>query len=342
MVNFPPSAPGLWCSRCLQPFSASRESIAVMSPAGFTRRATGVRAWLALSASFVALAPSSPQQGPIKVEVELVNVLASVVDKNNRPVGDLTKDDFQIYDEGRLQTITVFESETHQPLDLALMFDASMSTALDFDAERDAAVRFIHNVVRPGDGLAFFTFSDDVTERVDFTDNIPRLQQAITKVKEGAGTALYDAVVLGSQELGNRKFDRRRVIIMLTDAGETTSHSSFETARNAAIHAGALLYTIVLNPVKNENGRNTAGEHALATITETTGGAMFYPQQASELDGIFTRINRELRTQYRLGFYPDPKPPAGELRHLEVRVKGDYIIRARQAYIAPGPKGKSN
>ena len=153
---------------------------------------------------------------------------------------------------------------------------------------------------------------------------------------------MYDAVVLGSQELGQRKTDRRRVIIMMTDAGETTSHSSFETARNAAIASDALLYSIILNPVKNEGGRNTAGEHALQTITETTGGAMFVPDNAAQLDTIFARINRELRTQYRLGFYPDPKPPAGELRHLEVKVKGEFIVRYRQAYIAPGAKSKSN
>jgi Ca-activated chloride channel family protein len=287
-------------------------------------------------------AAAQQNQGPIRVDVELVNVLASVVDKNNRPVGDLTKDDFKIFDEGKLQLISLFEAETHQPLDIALMMDSSMSTAMDFDAERDAVVRFTKDVVRPGDGLAFFTFADDVTERCDFTDDLPKLHQAIAKVKQGAGTAMYDAVVLGSQELGQRKTDRRRVIIMMTDAGETTSHSSFETARNAAIASDALLYSIILNPVKNEGGRNTAGEHALQTITETTGGAMFVPDNAAQLDTIFARINRELRTQYRLGFYPDPKPPAGELRHLEVKVKGEFIVRYRQAYIAPGSKSKSN
>jgi Ca-activated chloride channel homolog len=305
---------------------------------------------VAILACCIAVAPSwskptsssAPQQTPMRVEVDLVTVPVSVVDRNNRPVSDLTKDDFQIYDEDKLQAITLFEAETHQPLDLALMMDSSMSTELDFPEERDAVDRFIKDVVRPGDGLAFFTFADDVTERCDFTDDVPKLQQSVQKVREGAGTALYDAVVLGSQELKQRKSDRRRVIIMITDAGETTSKSSFETARNDAIASDALLYTIVLNPVHNESGRNTAGEHALQTITETTGGAIFKPENVSELDTIFSRINRELRTQYRLGFYPDPKPPAGELRHLKLVVKGDYIPRYRQAYIAPGPKTKAN
>ncbi|HET9402114.1 MAG TPA: VWA domain-containing protein, partial [Candidatus Acidoferrales bacterium] len=226
---------------------------------------------------------------------------------------------------------------THQPIDIALMIDSSMSTALDFPAQRDACLRFIHAVVRHGDGFAFFTFSDEVTQRTEFTDNVPLIQQAIQKVKEGAGTALYDAVVLGSRELEKRKSDRRKVIVLVTDAGETTSKASFEAARTEAIRSDALLYSIILNPVKNEGGRNTAGEHAIQTITETTGGAMFFPRETSQLDEIFARIDRELRTQYRLGFYPEPKPPAGELRHLEVKVTGgDYTARYRQAYIAPG------
>jgi Ca-activated chloride channel family protein len=277
-----------------------------------------------------------PQQQPIRVEVDLVSILASVVDKTNRPIIDLPKDAFQVYDEGKLQSLTLFEAETHQPIDLALMVDSSMSTALDFPVERDAAARFIQKVVRPGDGISFFTFSDEVVQRTNFIDDVPKLQLALRNVKEGAGTALYDAVVLGSQELAKRKSERRRVIVLVTDAGETTSHASFDMARREAIRSDALLYTIILNPVKSEGGRNTAGEHALQTITEVTGGAMFYPGNASQLDGIYDRIDKELRTQYRLGFYPDPKPPAGELRHIEVRVTGNYTVRYRQAYIAPG------
>ena len=92
-----------------------------------------------------------------------------------------------------------------------------------------------------------------------------------------------------------------------------------------------LLYTIVIRPVKNENGRNTAGEHALETIADTTGGAMYYPDEVpQELDAMFERIDRELRTQYRLGFYPNPRGAAEDLTgQLKVRVMGDYTVRYR-------------
>ncbi|HET9401075.1 MAG TPA: hypothetical protein VFO34_08995, partial [Candidatus Acidoferrales bacterium] len=105
-----------------------------------------------------AAAPANPpQQSQIKIEVDLVTIPISVVDKGNRPIVDLPRDAFEIYDNGKLQTIRLFEQETHQPIDIALMIDSSMSTALDFPAQRDACLRFIHAVVRHGDGFAFFT-----------------------------------------------------------------------------------------------------------------------------------------------------------------------------------------
>src|SRR5260370_10043308 len=110
----------------------------------------------------------------------------------------------------------------------------------------------------------------------------------------GAGTSIYDAVLLGSRALAHRGDDRRRVIILVTDAGETTSTSDFDSARKEAVRWNTLLYTIVIRPVKNENGRNTAGEHALETMTDTTGGAMFYPDAPQEPGAIFARLDPEL------------------------------------------------
>ena len=136
--------------------------------------------------------------------------------------------------------------------------------------------------------------------------------------------------------LGKAPSDRRRVLMLITDAGETTSRADFETARRAALRAEALLYTIIIRFVKGENGRNTAGEHALETIANGTGGAMFYPDDVSQLDSIFDRINRELRTQYRLGYYPQPRPPQGAYRSIEVRVKGNYKVRYRKSYYSGG------
>jgi Ca-activated chloride channel homolog len=88
--------------------------------------------------------------------------------------------------------------------------------------------------------------------------------------------------------------------------------------------------------VKNEGGRNTAGEHALETIADSTGGATYFPNTVGELSEMFDRIDRELRTQYRLGYYPNPRPPDGTFRALEVRVKCECKVRSRKAYYSGG------
>ncbi|HXJ05244.1 MAG TPA: VWA domain-containing protein [Candidatus Acidoferrum sp.] len=274
------------------------------------------------------------QRDKIKVKVDLVSILASVLDDHNRPAPDLPIEAFQVYEDGVQQKIEVFESETQQPLDLALMIDASLSAHKEITFEQEAAARFIRQVLRPSDRLSVFAFDENVTQIAKFSDDVPTLQAAVRRIPAGAGTSIYDAVLLGAQALERRGEGRRRVIVLVTDAGETTSRTDFEAARKEAVRSDLLLYTIVIRPVKNESGRNTAGEHALETITETTGGAMFYPDMPQELNVIFDVIDRELRTQYRLGYYPNPRGPANTYRNVDVKVlNGDYHVRHRRTYL---------
>ncbi len=281
---------------------------------------------------------AASQRGRIRVNVNLVNVLVSVLDDHNRPAPDLPCESFQLFEEGVEQKIDTFESETSQQIDLALMIDASLSAHKEISFEQEAAAHFIRQVLRPGDRLAVFSFDEDVTQTTPFSDNVATLQSAVRKIPPGAGTSMYDAVVLGSRALENRGDDRRRVIILVTDAGETTSHADFDAARKEAVRSNTLLYTIVVRPVKGESGRNTAGEHALETMTDTTGGALFYPDSAQELAAIFDRIDRELRTKYRLAFYPNPRGPANTYRSLEVKVlPAAYHVRHRKSYLT-GPQ----
>jgi len=256
----------------------------------------------------------------IKVSVNLVNVLVSVLDEHNRPAPDLPVEAFQLLDEDAPQKIAVFEKETQQPLDLALMIDASLSAQLGMPAQREAASKFIRQVLRPGDRLAIYSVDENVTQLAVFSDNVGHLQEAVRKVPAGAGTSIYDAVYLGSHALAKQGSDRRKVIILITDGGETTSHADFESARREAVRTNTLLYTVVIRAMKSESGRNTAGEHALETITDTTGGAVFYPDSSAQIESIFDQINRELRTQYRLAYYPNPRGPADSYRHIDVTV----------------------
>ena len=285
-------------------------------------------AWLAIPAR----ARQQQSAGAIRVQTDLVNILASVTDANGRPVLGLGQDAFQLSEEGVPQTIARFEAQTNRPVDLALMVDASSSTYKDLKFELDAAAHFIAQVVRPGDTLGVFEITENVTQLSDFSADVPQLQQAARKIAPGAGTSLYDAVVLGSHALRRRPPGRRRAIVLVTDAGETTSVSKFEDARRAAIASETLLYAVVIRPVKNESGRNTAGEHALITIMNSTGGGMFILDDLNQLDAMFGRINDELRTQYLLGYYPQPTPPPGSDRHVHVTVKGGYDMQYRSEY----------
>jgi len=283
------------------------------------------------------LARARQQQKPpaIHVDVNLVSILASVIDANGRPVPDLKQDAFELKEEGVPQKIERFEAQTNRPLDLALMVDSSMSTFKDLKFESEAAARFITQVVRPGDSLAVFEFSDSVSQLSEFSDNVPALEADARRITPGAGTSIYDAVTLGSNALHKLGPDRRRAVVLVTDGGETTSVSRYEDARRAAIRSGTLLYSIIIRPVKNENGRNTAGEHALITITDSTGGDFFILDEMEQLDAMFDRINRELRTQYLLGYYPNPMPRPGSTRHVEVTVKSGDLVRYRKEYFVP-------
>jgi Ca-activated chloride channel homolog len=249
----------------------------------------------------------------------------------------LPREAFQLFEEGVQQKIEVFEPETQLPLDLALMIDSSLSAHKEITFEQEAAAHFIRQVLRKGDRLSVFAVDEEITQLAAFSDDVASLQAAVRRMPAGSGTSIYDAVLLGSRSLARRGEDRRRVIILVTDAGETTSRADFDAARKEAVRSGSLLYTIVVRPVKNESGRNTAGEHALATITDTMGGAMFFPDEVSELDGIFDRINRELRTQYRLGYYPEPRGAANTYRQIDVQVSGKYQVRHRKSYLT-GPQ----
>src|SRR5580658_3149795 len=287
--------------------------------------------------------PPQPQQqqrqkGPIRGQTDLVSILASVTDAKGEPVIGLNQSAFQLSEEGIIQKIVRFEPQTNRPLDLALMLDASGSAAIELKIEREAAAHFIEEVVRPGDRLSVFSFAADVVQLSNFSDDLKQLDSAVHRVETGAdmGTSLYDAVVLGSQAVRRQGAERRRALVMITDAGETTSVSKFEDARRAAIASNILLYTVVVRPMKSDAGWNTAGEHAISTITDSVGGAMYYPTNLSELGAIFDRINRELRTQYLLGYYPSPTPPPGSDRHVAVTVNSGDTVRYRREYFTAG------
>src|SRR2546427_9138867 len=142
---------------------------------------------------------SEAQRNRIRVNVNLVNVLVSVLDEHNRPAPDLPRETFRLFEEGIEQKIDKFEPETSLPLDLAIMIDASLSAHKEITFEQEAAAHFIRQVLRRGDRLSVFSFDENVTQLATFSDNVTELQAAVRKMPAGAGTSIYDAGLLGSR-----------------------------------------------------------------------------------------------------------------------------------------------
>jgi len=280
----------------------------------------------ALSAPALAQAAAPPQRPgepadkapTYRVDVKLVNVFVTVTDNRGAPVSTLQKDNFEVREDGVVQKLAVFDRESALPLSIVLAVDTSLSTYKDLKLELDAARAFARSVLRPQDALALFQFSEVVDELVPFTSDLRLVDRGIARVRVGAATALYDAIFLGSQALMRRQ--GRKVLVVITDGGDTVSQVNYQDALREAQQADALLYSIVIVPVEASAGRNTGGEHALIQISEDTGGKYYYAETPQQIERAFHRISDELRTQYLLGYYPRQRLSDSDFRRIQVKV----------------------
>ena len=270
-----------------------------------------------LLAALCLAAPVAAQEPTIHVNVRLVRMLVTVKDANGALISSLDKNDFTIYDNGVKQDVALFERQTEQPLSVALVIDASASVNIELRYEMDSAAKFLKALVsegNPEDTAALYTFDWQTTLLRSFTRRFVLLEQALRQIKPSGGTSMYDAIYLVSRELEDR--DGRHVIVIVTDGGDTTSSKDFHQALESIQRADAIMYPIVVIPIANSAGRNTGGENALTTLAAGTGGRVFRPSSARELDRAFADILRELRTQYLIGFYPKDVPPTKDRFHL--------------------------
>lgn len=303
---------------------------------------------LALPPSFAqrAFAQQSAETPSFHVDVNLVRVVATVRTKAGELVSNLQKSDFRILDNGAPQELALFERHSDQPLSVALMVDISGSTAKDLKFESDSATRFLKVLLGEGnldDTVALYGFNWQVTQYHSFTHSLLSLSSALKLLRGEAGTSLYDAIYLAAGDLENRQ--GRKVMIIVTDGGDTTSSKSLKQALAAVQLADAVIYPIVIMPITSDAGRNVGGENALTFMANGTGGRTFLPQLNAELDHSFSEIIDELRTQYLLGFYPQNVPLTADRFHkLEVRVtRPELRVSARNGYYgdAEGDPGVS-
>ena len=231
---------------------------------------------------------AAPPSATFKVHVKLVSVFVSVTDERGAPVATLTKDNFNVLEDGVEQSISVFDKESAMPLSVVLDIDTSLSTRKDLPLELTSARRFVRDILRPVDALSLYEFSEIVDEVVPFTADIKTIDQGISHVHHGAATALYDALYLGAQALDRRQ--GRKVMVIITDGGDTASKVDYQEAIRAVQEADAIVYSIIDVPIEASAGRDLGGEHALIQISEDTGGKYFYATTVPQLDDEYSYV----------------------------------------------------
>jgi len=296
--------------------------------------------------SFVALAlmlaPSLPAQDKdtptFKIESNLVNLYVNVTDQSGAIVGGLNKEDFRVAEDGRPQTIGVFERQSELPLSIMLAIDTSLSVRKDLSEEKHAASHFARELLRKQDQMGLIEFDSDVSQLVPFTNNLKRIDEGLGKLKPGLATALYDAVYLGSDSLAPKQ--GRKVLIVVSDGDNTAGNSDYRQALDHALLGDVMIYSLIDVPIEASAGRDTGGEHALITLSEQTGGKSFYVDEGG-LDKAFQKVSDDLRTQYLIGYYPRNQIRGQSFHRISVTVPravhGVYNIRCKTGYYSAPP-----
>jgi VWFA-related protein len=294
------------------------------------------------------------QTPTIKAEVNLVNLFATVRDKNKRIVTDLTQNDFKIFEDNHEENISFFSKEMNLPITLGLLLDTSGSEQYMLGAIQDAGARFLHRVLRKGDEAMVISFDSDVDLLADFTDDHAILTRAINKARintpgggyiagnpgpvggQITGTALYDAIYLACGDKLNGEAGRKAIVIV-TDAEDEGSKVKLEDAIESAQKTDTVIHILLVADRRFGGGRPDIG-HKLA---EETGGRMIVVNSEKNLEGAFDQISEELRSQYTLGYYPTNNAKDGKFRKIHVDVSNhEYKVLARKGYYAPrGSRG---
>lgn len=297
-----------------------------------------------------------PQTPKLKRTVRLVNVVFSVLNKQDQFVTDLSQKNFEVFDNNIPQHVEFFSRETDLPLRIGLLMDTSNSIRPRLKFEKSAAFDFLFHTIRPGKDLAFvMTFDTEPELQQGFTDNISLLRQAIDEQRAGGGTALYDAIYTASRKYlmnpplptsGNQNV--RRVLIVISDGYDDLSNHARSDAIDAAERAGVVIYTISssrdwLSPdQKIAEGlpfklHFDAGDRVLQEFADDTGGRAFFPNQLPDLARAFADIDTELRTEYSIAYSPSNEVDNGKFHKIQIEIVGhkDLTVRARQGYFAP-------
>ncbi len=305
------------------------------------QRTTSLRVTAALAVAIGLLAVRPEAQ--IKSGTQTVALYVTVTDGAKRLVPDLQREDFEIYDNGKLQQLTNFDNQAI-PINAVVMLDTSGSMTLALDLVKQAAEEFILRLL-PADRAKVGAFNDKLEVKPDvglpFTDNRDQLIRYLSDLDFGYPTRLYDAVDFSITQL--EPIEGRKVVLVFTDGEDTASRLNSGAVTERARSLEVMVYSVGLeNEYFNGNQRvRTSPDRGLRRLSEETGGGFFNLKKKDELGPTFTRIAQELHSQYVMGFTPETLD--GKVHKLEVRVKKPGLTaRARKSYVAGAPSSSQS
>ncbi len=261
-----------------------------------------------------------------QVDVDLVELYTSVTDASGQNVRGLTVDDFQVLEAGKPQKIAKFEHVENLPLTLGFLVDTSISMATSLGEAQRAAANILHNLMTPKDRAFAIGFSFQPYLVMPPTDDVEGVIEALEGLRAHGRTAVHDALVTGLYYFRSTK--GQRAMILLTDGGDNASSTPWETALEYARRSGVAVYCVGLDiSLREREARNK-----LTDLAAATGGRVFFVSHASELTGVYTQIEQELRSRYLLAYNSDRKADDLGFRPVEVKVKRGKARTARGYY----------
>ena len=275
---------------------------------------------------------AAAQTAPFRARVDIVQVTVSVTDGAGRLITGLTKDDFQIFEDGIEQRVTQF-TDQRVPVSVGILLDASDSMRGQpvVDA-RDALDRFVGELLLSEDEVFVATFNHLPRLAAKWTKPPSTLRDTLAGLKPSGGTAIYDALS-ETARLFAQRINLRAAMIVISDGADTASDRSLHQAIEVIRRSDAFVYAIAIDSADARESTRVNPE-ALRDLTGMTGGYTEVVRTAADLGPATTRIADELNKQYTLG-YSSSKPPDGSWRPLRVRVRsGEYFVRARRGYFA--------
>lgn len=291
----------------------------------------------------------TPQESPETVDriiIRRVRLPITVLDKKGQIVSGLTRQDFVVFEDKQQMQIETFADESdNQPVYVGVLMDTSPSTAGKLKFEQESAKDFIYTVTRlRKDRVAFVTFDDEIKLRQDFTDKLDLLDRAVDSVKKpGNQTALYDAIWQFCDEK-MRTAPGRRVLVVITDGDDTYSRAELNDAIDIAQRTETTIFAISTKagfsgtvPGVEAGQVSDNGDKDLVKLCEETGGRAFFTGDQLALEKSFTRISKELRSQYIVTYKPTNDRYDGTFRRIEVRLadnRDGLKIRAKRGYTA--------